>query len=284
MVAPDSWTDPLRQVGQVTAPVQAVFAGLLRFFPSHEGAKISSDDPAAAAASLDALRNLNASLSVRINELEAEVSALAGMRRREVGGWKLGSKGRLIPARVIGPDSAAWRSSRTIAAGALDGVKSGQAAISARLTVDQGESLGVGRGMAVLLGESLVGFVEQTSSHSARIRLLADLDTGMKVRLGRFSDGRFSLLEGYYWLTGRGDGWLEIRDVPMRDVEGGLILAGDVVLTDPLRESLPAAITIGKVHEIVHNAGNPLFANLRIAPGVSELELEKVYVFDPGGG
>jgi len=110
------------------------------------------------------------------------------------------------------------------------------------------------------------------------------VSVGLKVRIGRFSGNRFETVDRYFWLAGRGGGWMEIRDVEAADVESGAVKVGDIVLSDPLSEMLPAAMTIGRVASITPDRDNPLFAILLIESAVSESSLQRVYVYDPGSG
>ena len=74
---------------------------------------------------------------------------------------------------------------------------------------------------------------------------------------------------------------MEIRDVERKDVETGVIQVGDVVLSDPQSEVLPAAMTIGKITAASSDRDNPLFAVLTIAAAVPEESLRKVFIYDP---
>jgi rod shape-determining protein MreC len=221
------------------------------------------------------VENQNAALSARIEELEREIQTLTATRAWDADGRRLGSSGRLIPAHVLGEDVLPWRSSRLLSAGTWQSVREGQAVIN------RGQDAQVRSGLAILLGQVLVGVVEQPASHCSRVKLISDPSTQMKVRLGRFKDGRFALIDGYFWLTGRGRGRMEIRDVDKREGDTGTIAVGDVVLSDPRNELLPAALTIGRVVEITLDRDNPLFAILAIQSMVPEASLDRVYIYDP---
>jgi len=284
MLLPASWTHGLISLVQILVPFQDAAARTADAAArTLRGAQPADDACEPLARENAVLLHQTAALAARVEELEGEVRLLAATRLWEVDGRRLGARGRLIPARVVTPDITPWRSSRLVTAGRLQGVQRGAAVTTATVTVDQGESAGMRSGLAVLLGEALVGVIEQAGTHTSRVRLFSDVATQMKVRLGRRSDRGVELLDGYYWLVGRGGGQMEIGDVDARGVEAGSIQIDDIVLSDPMSENLPAALTIGRVAAIAPDRNNPLFAILTIEPAVRESALERVYVFDPRG-
>ncbi|MFQ5591861.1 MAG: rod shape-determining protein MreC [Phycisphaerae bacterium] len=230
-----------------------------------------------------ALENENASLALRVVELEGEVSLLTATRLWGGRDERIGARGRLIPARVIADDIFPWRTSRLVNVGSLQGVGRGAAVTSQFFGIDRGTEDGLHDGMAILLAEVLVGIVEQVGTNTARVKLLSDVTVELKVRVGRFADGEFVAVDHFLWLTGRGDGTMEIREVDRHDVETGAIQVGDVVLSDPSDDMLPAPMTIGKIVAIEPDHQNPLLSTLRVVSSVPQQALRKVYVFDPEG-
>lgn len=228
-----------------------------------------------------ALLHRTAALGVRVAELEREVEILAATRMWSTDGRRLGVRGKLIPADVLVADMLPWRSSRLVTAGSLQGVRSGSAVVSRYFTIDRGDSSGVQGGMAILLGETLVGLVDQVGTHTARARLLDDVSVQMKVRIGRFTDDGFAPLERYFWLKGRGQGIMEIRDAERRDVDAGVIQIGDTVLSDPTSGMLPAAMTVGTITAIDSDRKNPLLSILTVKGPIAPSDLRRVYVYDP---
>ncbi|RME41043.1 MAG: rod shape-determining protein MreC [Planctomycetota bacterium] len=274
LLLPDRWTGPLISAVQVTVPLQDAAGAVWR------------KEPAAAASSgrdrgTEALRHQAAALAARVAELEREVEILTATRLRDIGGKRLGSRGKLIPARVVAEDLLPWRSSRLLDAGSLQGVRRGAPVASRYFTLDQGSERGVRDGMAVLLGEVLVGWVEQVGTHTARMKLLSDVDVQMKVRLGRFTENGFALLERGFWLVGRGHGVMQILDAERRDVEAGRIAVGDVVLTDPSGDVLPASMTVGTVAAIETDPKHPLLSILTVRSPVDPNALRRVYIYEP---
>ncbi|MEK7755748.1 MAG: rod shape-determining protein MreC, partial [Planctomycetota bacterium] len=148
-------------------------------------------------------------------------------------------------------------------------------------TVNRGEDAELRTGLAILLGEILVGTIEQIGTHTSRVKLLSDVSVQMKVRIGRWTGDRFLLVDRYFWMSGRGPGRMEIRDVERKDVDTGVVQVGDTVLSDPQSDVLPAAMTIGKVTTASADRDNPLFALLTIAAAVPEESLRRVYIYDP---
>ncbi len=274
---PERWTSRLVNLVQWVVPFQQAAQTAVD--------AISSEDLLAyadgAAREGTALEHVNAALAARVDELEEQVRILTATRLWDAGGRRLGARGRLIPARVIGQDIAPWRSSRLLTAGTRHGVSDGAAVVSKHFTVDRGLDGGVQSGLAVLLGEVLIGVVEQSATHTCRMKLLSDVSVQMKVRIGRRVGERFELLDRYFWLSGVGDGRMEIRDVEKRDIDAALIAVGNIVLSDPQSESLPAALTIGHVGEIRVDRDNPLFAILTIHGVLPEDALRQVYIYDP---
>jgi cell shape-determining protein MreC len=135
--------------------------------------------------------------------------------------------------------------------------------------------------MAILLREVLIGFVEHCHTHTARVRSVSDVQGGMKVQIGRLGDDGFRALDGYFWLTGGGGGVTEIRDIDRREVKAGRIRVGDYVLSDPMSEVLPAAMTIGRVTAIETDRKNPLLSILTVKSEVEGHSLRRVYVYVP---
>jgi cell shape-determining protein MreC len=113
------------------------------------------------------------------------------------------------------------------------------------------------------------------------VKLVSDVDVQMKVRIGRIADEGFQSADRYFWLTGKGRGRMEIRDVEAREVQDGLIRTGDMVMSDPRSDALPAAMAIGRVSHIESDRDNPLFAILTVEATVATDSLRRVYVYLP---
>jgi cell shape-determining protein MreC len=160
-------------------------------------------------------------------------------------------------------------------------VRQGNAVVSNHFAIGQGEAAGLRGGMAILLGEVFLGWVEKIGPHVSRVKLLCDPSVQMKVRIGRFAGDRFVLAEGYFWLVGRGEGAMEIRDVEARMAQAAAVEVGDVVLSDAANDALPAAMTIGRVSAVLPDRDNPLFVHLEVRPMLDAARMERVFVYDP---
>ena len=287
LLLPSSWTGKLISLVQVILPFQHAVTSTVDGIVGDDrgsGEAVSGAQYEELQRRETALRHRLASMSLRTVELEEQVRLLEATRQWEVEGRSIGARGKLIPARVVTEDLLSWRSSRLINAGTLQGVSHGDAVTSQHFSIDQGEEGGARDGMAILMGESLIGLIEQTGTHASRVKLLSDVSVEMKVRLGRFDDDGFALHEGYFWLLGTGGGRMEIRDVDKRIVENGVIASGDIVLSDPRSELLPTALVIGTVSEITVDRDKPLFAVLNIESAGDVSSMDRLYVYDPQSG
>jgi cell shape-determining protein MreC len=281
---PQRWTGGLISLVQVIVPFQdaaTVAADAVSHLGETRPSAVPGETYEGLAREKAAVEHQAAALAARVAELEGDVRVLTATRLWEVAGRRIGASGRLIPARVIAEDILPWRSSRLLNAGSVQGVQDGVAVVSRLFTVDRRDDADLRDGLAILLGEVLVGTIEQTGTHTSRVKLLSDVSVQMKVRIGRWTGDRFTLLDRYFWLTGRGTGRMEIRDVERKDVETGVIQVGDTVLSDPQSDVLPAAMTIGKIAAASTDRDNPLFAILTIASAVPEQTLRRVYIYDP---
>ena len=285
LLLPRAWTGGLISLVQVVVPFQ--HAANLAVNAATNA--LEGEEPAVAAEAYQALEREKAALqhrvavlALRVAELEKDVQVLTATRVWGGEDRRIGARGRLLPARVVSGDLMTWRSGRLINAGSLQGVRPGDAVCSQYFMIDTEEAEGMTGGMAVLQAEVLVGIVdEKVGTHTAWVKLLSDISVQMKVRVGRLAEEAFVPVEQYYWLTGRGDRLMEIREVDRRDVRDQTVQIGDLVLSDPLDERLPAPMVIGKITAIRPDRDNPLLSILTVEPAVDHKSLRRVYVFDP---
>jgi len=280
---PTRWTGGLMGLIQIIVPLQDASTAVVDSVGS-SGSAATPIDPAefdAAREQAAALAHQTSALTARVHDLEQQVRELTATRNWDAGGLRIGGMGRLIPARVVVGDILPWRTSQLVTTGTLQGVKPGAAVLTSSFDIESGDESGLQQGMAILLGEAFVGWVEKVSSHVSRVKMLSDPSVQMKVRIGRFRDGGFVLAEGYLWLVGRGGSAMEICDVEARLVQAAAIAVGDVVLSDSTQEALPASLTIGHVAEVIPDRDNPLFVRLAVKPVLDLAQLDRVYVFDP---
>jgi cell shape-determining protein MreC len=283
---PRRWTGPLINLAQVLVPFQdatvVALDGLAKGSES-QGEPIPLETYRALEAQSAAHRRQVAALSARVVDLESDVANLTATRTRLSGSSWEDVRGRLIPARVIAQDLLPWRDSRLLMAGAVHGLQRGHAVTSAELRIEQGDAQGLRPGLAVLLSETLVGWVDQVGSHVSRVQLVSDVGVERKVRVGRFIDSAFEASDRYYWLMGRGRGVMQLRDVERADVESGRVQIGDTVLSDENSDDLPATLVMGTITRIEPDHSNPLLAVATAAPALDHASLRKLYVFDPHG-
>ena len=290
LLFPRVWLAPLTSVVQIFVPLQHAVGAAADAIGDGLGDSrppVSAGEAAALRGENRALRNHLVAIQASLDRLRVENARLAGIRR---GG--LGETGRLIPARVIAGDMHGWRDSRLINSGKLRGVRTG-APVTTNRFVDRKalEEEGVRSGMAVLLGEALVGEVELVGTHTARVRLLSDPASRLKIQIGRFAEhiGEepsgapvFKVVREASWLVGVGKGRMEIRDIDADDFTAGRVCVGDTVTSHPSNQLAPAALVVGEIIEIHPDRRNPLLCIATVRSLVDESQLRRVYVYDPG--
>ncbi len=282
---PPSWTGQLMSCVQVTVPFQAALSSSSS--PSGESFTDEMDSESMLAnrqlaRSNQALRHTIAALTSTITELQDHVSSLTNSREWSANNAQLGPLGKLIPAEVVGEDFLSWRESRLINKGTLQGVTPGASVASEHFTIAHDSSDILGDGLAILYGETLIGTIEQAGTHTARVKLISDVGSQRKVLIGRFQEqGNFVAVDRFFWLTGRGQGLMVIKDVEKIQVDEGLITKGDYILSDPNDATLPASMVIGTIKAIHLDRNKPLLAIVDVATILPSSELHSVYVFVP---
>lgn len=285
LLLPPAWTGGLIGLVQVVAPLQDGAGSAVDLVTMHAPARratVDADEYMRLVAENEALQRRVVVLAKQINEREDEVDLLQATRLFGGPESGLGARGRLIPAKVLAGDMLPWRSSRLLNAGTRQGVDRGAAVVSNKLNIEWDGLDESPDGLAVLLGEALVGVVgEQVGPHVSRVALLSDVDSQRKVQIGRLSDDGFSTVDGFFWLTGRGRGIMEIQQVDRRLIREGIIRKGDIVLSDAEDPVLPAALVIGKISALRNDRDNPLLSILTVQSSVIHDTLRRVYVYDP---
>lgn len=285
MILPRAWTERILSVTQVLVPFQDAVntaAEKLASAVPDEG-PVSREHYEQLLLEKELHEHRAAALAARVEQLQNDVALLENTRLWGVGGRRLGAQGKLVPARVIAHDVLSWRDSYRVTAGSLQGVRPHQAVTSREFTLELRHAAGenIAKGMAILLGEVLVGTVGNADTHTSRVRLMSDLGVETKVLLGRFQDDEFFSPDRYFWMTGRGNGRMEIQDVHHRDVEAGLVAEGDLVLADPTLGDLPVPMTIGRIASIEVNHKEPLLAVVTVEAGIDPSTLNRVYIYVP---
>ncbi len=246
--------------------------------PSDKG--LSADEAQKIRRENAALKHRLASLSGDFEDLSNAYAHATQIRDRGL------DQGRLIPARVVAGDAFAWRKSKLINSGTLSGVREDAAVTTHHFSLQMDETDVVREGYSVLCAETLVGFVDQVGTHSARVRLLSDKATALRVLIARAATGKFYPLSSEFWLVGTGDHDMEIRDVSHNYVKSTddetNVRVGDYVFTSRDDPNLPASMTIGTISEIRQDPDNSLLYILKVVPAMNPGDIRQVFVVDLG--
>ncbi len=193
-------------------------------------------------------------LQARVRTLEAENEGL-----REVRALRLDAKVpgiRVAAARVAGKDLQ-WPLRRTV-------------------LLDRGTADGIRRGLPVIAGRCLVGFVVEAGPRSARVQLLDDPapradDPKSRAAVRVFRPGNAAPTSDGV-LSGEGRGWTRVRMLPK-----GAVAPGDLGVTcgaDPL---VPEGLLVGRVHAVEED-GDPKLAAAHVVPAADLAGLREVFV------
>ena len=135
------------------------------------------------------------------------------------------------------------------------------------LTIDKGEKDGILPNRAVLTPDGLVGRVDRSTSHEARVLTLLHRDCSVAVRVGR------SRVDGVVQWEFGDRPMLSLLYVSARED----VQAGDDVLTSGLGGIFPEGVRVGSVTE------NGLMKEVQVRPAVNFRSLEDVLIYMPGG-
>ena len=158
-------------------------------------------------------------------------------------------------AEVVGDQPVEFLHARVTAA-----MPSGGKAL---LMIDRGESAGVQTGDAVVVGEYLIGRIEQVGMATANVQLITTVDTSLKVRILPPNVG-FGQEATPEWIRRDNDGDGFIRQVPANASPR----IGDLAhLSDERWPAAAQGFVVGQVTEVVPDPSNPkLFSIVRIVP------------------
>jgi rod shape-determining protein MreC len=130
--------------------------------------------------------------------------------------------------------------------------------------IDKGENAGVGRDMAVMTADGVVGKVLMVYPSVAQVLLISDQTSGVGVILGN------TRLQGV--LAGTVNGEVTLNGI-MSDEQ---VPVGESVLTSGGDQIFPKGLPVGTVTKV--GAGKDLFLNIRIKPAADLSKLEEVLV------
>jgi rod shape-determining protein MreC len=150
---------------------------------------------------------------------------------------------------------------RTVAA---DIIASGASPDFRTLTIDKGTNEEVGRDMAVISADGVVGRVVVPSARAAKVQLLIDRNAAAGALVER------SRAQGV--VKGGGSDRLELEFVS----EVADVVTGDLVVTSGIEGIFPKGFTIGRV-DAVEKAG-PAYKRITVKPSVDFSSLEEVLV------
>ncbi len=297
MVVPSRWTGGLKCARQLVAPFQDGMY-VLTVGPlsprSDTRARISAKEHHELLTKLKAAQNQIISLNLLLRELEAERPTI-GLILQKLSDRSATRNGRVVPARVIAADSAAWRDTLLLDKGRRNGVSREQWVASRRL-LDAGIKDGVRKGMVTLAREFLLGRIDELTPYSSRLVLLSDQDSREPVWVGRVEAETFRIAgpvelvrQGKPWaepgqevafvLAGEGNGRMVISGVHEDYVNSDVIQVGDLVVSAGTSASLPIAMVVGHVVKIEDDTHRQ-HRRLVVRCPVDERRLRWVYIVD----
>jgi rod shape-determining protein MreC len=223
----------------VVAPVQA--GGELLTRPVR-GLFEWASDLGVSRSQLQALREQNQSLRVRVAELEE--ARLENERLQALLDLPQAKELKSVAAHVIGRPTNSW-----------DGV----------IVIDRGSNDGVKPGMPVVGPQGLLGQTVLVAPGSSKVRLITDQRSGVAALIQR------TRAEGV--VRGTIDGRLTLDFV----AKAAPVKVGDVVLTSGMGGVYPKGLPIGEVSEVRREA-NDLYQFIRVEPASDPAGLEEVLV------
>ncbi|MBM4256902.1 MAG: rod shape-determining protein MreC [Deltaproteobacteria bacterium] len=205
---------------------------------------------------LQSVREENEQLRKRVKELEQrDKYAKELVRANERLGKLLEFEQRLhglgqttIAASIVGRSPSAW-------------VKT--------VVLDRGSTQGVSKGMAVLSPEGVVGQVVATTPSTARVLLVADINSAI--------DGLLSTSRTHGIVSGSRDGECTLKYVARLDE----VIVGDTVLTTGQDGIFPRDQVIGIVERVGAQDGG-MFQDVEVKLSVDLAKVEEVLVVAPG--
>jgi cell shape-determining protein MreC len=231
-----------------------------------------------------ALENEVLSLQQQLGQLREANRSLTAIRNQS----DFPQQARLIPARIMAPDSDNWRESLLVGKGTSTKVQQGNW-VTSHWWVQAGREQHVQKKYRVLARESLLGWVDQANRWTSRVVLLSDpfANRACRVRIVNTRSGK-ALSEKAdasktFILQGAGDGLMRIPDIPRQEIENGHIELGSTVVSDPCDGRFPVSMVIGTITELRHNKKKPLYYDAFVRHQYSPGDLHRVYIVDLPG-
>lgn len=201
------------------------------------------------AGGLKNLQKENKDLRSKMNEAEAEIASLQEAKKeneslRKNLDFKINSGYEILPASVSFYDPSSTKQS---------------------VIIDQGESDGVKKGMAVINEGFLVGKIIDTSANSSKVMLITDPASAIPVTVQN------STATGS--LKGQIGFGLSLEKVPQGDV----LKQGQLVITSGLGGDYPKGLIVGKIDKI-EKSDNAIFQTASVRPEINFRLIERVLV------
>jgi rod shape-determining protein MreC len=188
------------------------------------------------------LRELNLNLADEVSRLRE--ARLENLRLHQMLGLRERGEYRYVAAKIIGKNLQLMRNT---------------------ITLNVGESDGIGPNMSVMTGDGLVGKIVGCSGHYAVAQILYNRDLRVSAKVQRSRVDGIACWEGGSRLL-------------LKDVSKNLdVQPGDVVITSEYSTVFPPGIRIGIVSSAKPIAGS-LFQRIEIVPGVDFERVEEVFV------
>lgn len=186
------------------------------------------------------IQRLTSELS-KLKEVEAENKIL-----KEQLNLKLEAKPASTFAQVLGRDSVQGR---------------------AVILINKGTEGGLQVGQVVVLGNNLLGHVEEVSNKRSKVRLITDSQNSVAVLDQDSRDRARGLLKGQYATT-------LIMEKIYQDEE---ISVGDTIITSGEDEKYPKGLIVGKIKR-VYEGEDRVLKSAEVEPLVDLSKLEKVFI------
>ena len=195
------------------------------------------------------LQRENEILRQQITELQRESNLkeealLANERFRKLLQFRENVSVPTVAAEVIGQDPSSWFKS---------------------VVINKGERDGVGKGMAVISPEGVVGQILKAAPHYATVLLVTDYNSAI--------DSIIQKTRARAIVEGKGENRCQLKYL-LRTEE---VHVGDVILTSGLSGNFPKGLLIGEIRR-VEKKGQGIFQYAEMAPSVDLTRLEEVLV------
>src|SRR4030043_1163403 len=195
------------------------------------------------------LQKENTLLKQRIGELQKEIGelremALAKERIQNLLQFREKISPSMIAAEVIGQDPSSWFKS---------------------VTINKGEKDGVGKGMAVISPEGVIGQILKAAPHYSTVLFITDYNSAIDSIIQRT---RAKAIVG-----GKGENRCQLKYL-LRTEE---VAVGDAVVTSGLAGNFPKGLMVGEIKK-VDKKGHGVFQYAELTPSVDFTQLEEVFV------